>query len=350
MKKTFWLAVFLMPWLTGCQIGYYMHSAYHQTKLLNDRESIAKVLKSGKLTDEEKRKLELVTEVKKFCEEDLGLKHSDNYTSFVKLDRPYVTYIVQAAYARELKPYLWKFPFVGQVPYKGYFRKELAEEEARSFKPEEFDTFVRGVSAYSTLGWFQDSVLSSMLRFEDFDLVELIIHETIHTTLFIKNAAEFNERLANFLGMEGMKLFYLKKEGAESPNLKKAEVDARDRKLFSDFLTKEIESLKIWYAENKDTLTADSKAARLKQIQENFTKTVRPKMDSGVYKEFERRPLNNAHLLALQTYEYDMAAFEKVHDHFGRKFQSTLDYFKSLEKDPHPDQTLKDFALRLSSH
>ncbi|MGE0529013.1 MAG: aminopeptidase, partial [Bdellovibrionales bacterium] len=209
-------AAALFPCL-GCQIGYYIHSAYHQTKLIHGRRPITWVLENSHLTPEQKRKLQLVRKVKEFGESKLGLARSRNYTTFVQLDEPYVTYIVQAAYALELKPYLWRFPLVGAVPYKGYFRRKLAEEEASSFDPEKFDTYVRGVSAYSTLGWFQDSVLSSMLRYEDHDLVELILHESIHTTLYIKNAAEFNERLATFLGHEGMKMYYLETEGPHSP-------------------------------------------------------------------------------------------------------------------------------------
>src|SRR6185312_9453872 len=110
-------------------------------------------------------------------------------------------------------------------------------EEANTFDKTKFDTYVRGVTAYSTLGWFQDSVLSTMLRYEDYELAELILHETVHTTLYIKSAAQFNERMATFLGQEGMRLFYLKTEGPSAPQLKKAEDDAHDEKLFSAFLT-----------------------------------------------------------------------------------------------------------------
>ena len=109
---------------------------------------------------------------KAFGEDELGLKQSKNYTSFIQLDEPYVTYIVQAAEAFSLKPYHWHFPFVGDVPYKGYFKKNLAEEEAASLDKNLYDTSIRGVSAYSTLGWFEDSILSSMLRYEDHDLVD----------------------------------------------------------------------------------------------------------------------------------------------------------------------------------
>src|SRR5262249_19729218 len=119
--------------LFGCQLGYYMHSAYHQSVLLNSREPIDKVLRGNRISDEEKRKLRLVQEVKNFGEQELYLRKSQNYSTFVKIDDPFVTYVVQAAFKWELKPYHWKFPLIGEVPYKGYFVKAMALEEAASF-------------------------------------------------------------------------------------------------------------------------------------------------------------------------------------------------------------------------
>jgi predicted aminopeptidase len=334
---------------TGCQIGYYMHSAYHQAGLINSRESIEKVLRKSSTTDEERHKLKLVQDVKAFSEKELGLKASQNYTTYVKIDDPYVTYIVQAAYAQELKPYLWHFPFVGDVPYKGFFKKSMALEEAAAFDKNQYDTYVRGVSAYSTLGWLQDSVLSSMLRYDDYDLAEIIIHETVHTTLFIKSAAEFNERMATFLGEEGMKMYYRQKEGPNSKAFAKVEEDLHDQKIFSAFVTKEIESLKKWYSENKAHFSVEKKAVRLKEIQTRFAQEVRPLLKSEGYRDFEKRELNNAYLLAIQTYEYSLSDFQKLFDHFDHDYGKTLAWLKGLEKDPNPAQTLKDFVAGLGS-
>lgn len=309
--------------------------------LVHKRKPIEKALQSDKLTPEQKDKLKLVQEVKAFGESELGLVKTSNYSTYIQLDQPYVTYVVQAAYAYELKSYLWKFPFVGAVPYKGYFKKKYADEEAAGFNKDDFDTYVRGVSAYSTLGWFQDSVLSSMLRYDSQDLAETIIHETLHATLYVKSAADFNERLATFMGHEGMKLFYLNKEGKDSPTLKRAEDDTYDQALFSKFLTKEMEDLKKWYVDNKGKVNKETKAARLKEIQQRFALI---KFKTTNYSEFGKRELNNALLLSYQTYEYSLADFEKLYNHFGRDFRKTLDWLKNLKDNDKPDQALKDFV------
>lgn len=346
LLKTLFASAVLIT-CTGCQIGYYLHSAYHQSKLIHSRRSITRELRSDQLSADQKRKLLLVGEVKAFAETKLGLASSSNYTSFVQLEEPYVTYIVQAAYARELKPYLWNFPFVGKVPYKGYFRKKLAEEEAAGFSGEEYDTFVRGVTAYSTLGWFQDSVLSSMLRYDDHDLVELIIHETTHTTLFVKGGVDFNERLATFMGHEGMKLYYIEKEGADSPTLKRAANDIHDQHLFSKFITAELADLEKWYADNKATLTPETKAARLTALQDKFNKELKPKLKTDNHDDFGKRKLNNAYLLAFKNYEDNLDDFAKVYEHFGRDYQKTLAYLMTLKNEDKPDQILKEFVSKL---
>lgn len=328
----------------GCQLSYYAHSAYHQARLIKSRIPIKEALESSNLSEEQKRKLRLVEDVKAFGEQELGLAKSSNYTSYIQLDEPYVTYIVQAANAYELKPYLWSFPFVGKVPYKGYFRKAMAEAEAAEFDRTKFDTYVRGVSAYSTLGWFEDSVLSSMLRYEDHDLVEMILHETVHATLFIKNAIDFNERLATFMGHEGMKIYYLKREGSDSINLRKALDDSHDQDLFSKFLTSETEELKKWYETHKGQISAEQKEARLKEIQDRFRKELSLKMKTKNYSEFEKRQLNNALLLAYHTYEYSLEDFQKAFDLHDHDFKKTLAYFKTLESSKNAAQTLKDFV------
>ncbi len=333
----------------GCQIGYYLHSGYHQSKLINSRKSIEKMLKSDKLNEAQKSKLRLVGEVKVFGESTLGLSKSSNYTSFIQLEESHVTYIVQAAYAHELKPFLWKFPFVGEVPYKGYFRRKLADKEAAGFDKSKYDTSVRGVSAYSTLGWFEDSVLSSMLRYEDNDLAELILHETIHTTLFIKSAAEFNERLATFMGHEGMKLFFRARDGEDAPALKTALLDTADQKAFSAFITQELKELKKWYEDNAGKVTPELKTARLKEIQTRFLYKLKPTLKTRNYDEFASRELNNAILLAYQTYEYSLEDFEKLYEHFGRDFARTFDWLKTLKDDPSPAETLKKFVAGSSA-
>ena len=326
--------------LMGCQVGYFASSAYNQSKLLRARQPIEDVLTDPAVTEETKRKLKLVLEVKKYGEETLGLKPNKNYLTYVALDRDYVTYVLQVAPFNELTHYEWDYPIVGKMPYKGFFNPELAKAEAGKFPPEKWDTYVRGVSAFSTLGWFHDPVLSSMMRYSDHELVETILHETVHANIYIKNHADFNERLAMFMGVQGMKQFYSAREGTSSTTLKTVEKEDGDEKLFSKFISAELDSLKLWYKDHK-SFTPDEKKDRLAAIQNSFKAKLQPKMSTDMYKRFSDMKLNNALLLTYKTYLYDMTDFEKLFVKKKRDYKATLDFCRSLEGEKDPEAALK---------
>jgi predicted aminopeptidase len=330
--------------LCGCQLDYIAHSAYNQSKILRARKPIEKVLDDPSVPEETKRKLKLVLEVKKFGEEKLGLKPNESYLSFVQLDRDYVSYVLQVAPFNELTHYEWDYPIVGKMPYRGYFVKDLAKDEAKKFPPDKWDTYVRGVSAYSTLGWFHDPVLSSMIRYSDHELVDTILHETVHANIYIKDHADFNERLAMFLGGLGMKQFYAQKEGTDSKTLKDVANEEGDEKKFSEFISRELDELKKWYQEHK-TFSEDEKKARLTEIQTRFTEKLKPKLKSDSYTKFVDLKLNNALLLTYQTYLYDLSDFQKLYEKKNHDYRAVLEFCKSLEKSADPEKSLKSAVL-----
>lgn len=335
--------------LCSCQITYYLKSAYQQAKLLNKREPIEKILKRKDLDPQVRRKLELTLEAREFASNQLGLAHTRNYKSFVQLDGDAVTYVVQAAPPYELKHHLWHFPVVGSMPYKGYFIKAEADEEAQKFRSENYDVYLRGVSAYSTLGWFEDPLYSSMLQYQEHDLVETIIHEITHATVYIKNSSDFNERLATFVGNEGMIQFYEKKEGVNSPTVKLAKKEMADLKIFSRFLSEEIPNLKNFYQAKefsslKDDEKKVAKQKKINQIKDDFKVKVLPKLQTDTYKNFPNVDLNNARILSYQTYIQDLSLFEKVFEKKNKSVQDFMEVMKSFKSSENPEQALKDWV------
>lgn len=311
---------------------------------MNRRVAISETVKDPSLPPEARIKLELAIAARKFAEENLGLKATNNYTSFVQLDGDYVSYIVTAAPAYDLKPHLWTFPFTGAVPYKGYATKAEAIEEAKEFNPQEFDTHIRGVSAYSTLGWFDDPILSSMLKYRDYSLVNLIIHETVHATLYIEDNADFNERIATFIGNVGAEAYYLKTEGPQSKTLKEVRLANEDEKLFSEFISEEVKNLNTWYKQHANEMSPEKKSQRLAEIKERFLKTVKPQLKIYNYDYFIKQKLNNAFLLSLKTYVFDQTDFEKAYEKLNKSFPALVEFAVSLEKVPEPEKHLKQFA------
>ena len=341
------LLVLGMAFMTAsCQIGYLAKSAYNQLSLLNQRVPIEDVLKDPKLEPAEKQKLILSQDVRQFAEAKLKLNVKKNYSTYVKLDRPYVSYVVSASPKWKLETHLWGFPIVGKMPYKGFFAEKDAKEEAESLKLENFDVYVRGVSAYSTLGWFKDPLLSSMLRYKDHDLVNTIIHESVHATLFIKSEADFNERLATFLGNKGMELYYQQKEGENSETLKLVRNENIDEKQFSDFITAEIKSVETWYSEQKEQ-KEELRQSRFQEIKTNFVEKVKPKLITDSYLKFDTIDLNNARLIVYKTYLQDMSDFENLYTLCGKDFEKFMNTVKQIEKHEKPSQGLKDLVAEL---
>ncbi|MBK7890383.1 MAG: aminopeptidase [Bdellovibrionales bacterium] len=340
---------------SACQAPYLVKSAWSQVGLLNSREPLEKVLAKPELADAVRTKLLLARDAKLFAETELGLKKTQNYESYVELGRSHVSYVVSAAPKNRLEHFEWWFPFVGSVPYKGYFNPDDAKEEAESLRKENLDVVVRGVSAYSTLGWFRDPILSSMLRYTDYDLANTIIHEAVHATLYIKSNADFNERLATFIGNIGAELFFLKREGPSSETLKLAKSESEDERLFTDFISKEIETLKMWYEKNspedRDQSHAfdENRTIQFKLIFDHFKNEVAPKLTNEKYRERlseELAPdkLNNARLLLWRLYFHDLGDFDRAYAKLDKNPSRFIEFAKSLESAKDPEVALKEFA------
>lgn len=228
------------------------------------------------------------------------------------------------------------------MPYKGYFSEAGAKEEETQLKKENLDTHLRGVSAYSTLGWFQDPLLSSMLRYKDFDLVNTLIHETVHATLYIKHEADFNERLASFLGSKGAELYYQQIEGPHSTTLAEVKKDNEDEKTFSQFISAELTSLEEWYKKLPETDRREEiRNQRISEIQKRFSEQVQPKMLTRNYDKFVTMKLNNARLLVYKTYMQDLSDFQKLFEKTGSSFSKFIEACKTLEDQKDPSAGLK---------
>jgi predicted aminopeptidase len=334
--------------LQACQLNYLLKSGYNQALILKARQPIDRALLDPSIPEEFKRKLRLTKEAKQFAETRLHLKQTRNYESFVMLDRDAVTWAVSAAPRFELSAYLWSFPVIGKVPYKGFFSIEEAHDEAKILEQQGYDTYVRGVSAYSTLGWFDDPLLSSMLKMRDVDLVDTIIHETTHATVFVKSRADFNERLATFVGMVGAEKFYFEKEGPDSETVKHLRLENEDGKKFSAFFTVELKVLDEIYRKLRDPSSTLSDAQKisakqsgLKAMVDRFQRDVVPSMQTSAYKEILRGSPNNARLISLKTYYQDLSDFEAAYEKFDRDFSKLLEFCKSLAKSDDPEKDLK---------
>ncbi|MCB0318472.1 MAG: aminopeptidase, partial [Bdellovibrionales bacterium] len=186
---------------------FVLRASYEEVKILLARTPIDKLLASDKTDQETKNKLTFVTNVRKFAQE-MGLDPKESFTLYTEVKKDPLAWVFMAAKPDSFSLKTWWFPFVGSVPYKGFFEEKDALAAAKSSSAEGWETWVRGTDAFSTLGWFNDPLLSTTLKRDQFTIANTVIHEIFHSTFWVKDQVEFNESAANFIGVFGMLDFY----------------------------------------------------------------------------------------------------------------------------------------------
>src|SRR5437867_5548064 len=190
-------ALFLSSTRTG---RYLARAGWEESRILLRRRPIAKIVSDTTVPAATRRKLKLVLDARAFASTALGLNVGNSFTTYSPLDHDTLVLVLSAAYRDRLEYFTWWFPIVGSVPYKGYFDFGEARAEERTFFNRGFDTYLRPASAFSTLGWFNDPLVSTTLRSDTLSLANTVIHELTHNTYFASGQAEFNESFANFAG------------------------------------------------------------------------------------------------------------------------------------------------------
>jgi predicted aminopeptidase len=318
-------------------IGYLCQAAGGQFKILSENIPIEKVIQNPQkyaISGNDLVKLKDVAQVKEFAEKELGLAASGNYRNFKKLKDKYVAYQVSASDALALKPYTWYFPIAGRVPYLGFFSKEGQMLKAKNLMQKGYDVRLQNIIAYSTLGWFKDPLLSSMLLLSREELINTIIHEMAHATIYFPGDTDFNESVATFLGDEGAVLYLQKKLGQGNIYSKRIADEKYDERIFSEHMKKIIADLTSLYH------SAESREEKLKkkwQIIKKGQDELRARKNefrTKVYYFFfdPKFHPNNAHFLAYRRYILDQSLFIEGYRKHQNDYVKYLQFLKSLVK------------------
>jgi len=284
---------------TGCSLPYLADTAYHHLALLAHRRPVAEVIDDPATPEPLRGQLRQVEQVRVFAR-DLGLKVDDNYAAFVDVGREYVTVNLSACPPDRFAPYEWRFPFVGAAPYKGYFRVSWARREEQRLRDAGYETYLRGVPAYSTLGWLADPLFSTMVGDDPYDLADTLFHELTHATVFIRGQVPFDETLATFVAERATLAYAAERTGTDSEEV------ARLRRGYAE--AHRFEGLVHQLYEELDTLYRDAPpdvATRRDAIYARFRDLLHDPasgLTSPGYRRFADPPLNNARLLAYHRY------------------------------------------------
>lgn len=334
----------LAAWWVAGQLGgcYLMAQGQEQARLLLARRPVEEVLAGGGLAAGAQAKLRLVGRAKAFGAQALGLRVGDSYGSYVPLDRDAVSYVAAGAPRYGLAPHTWWFPLVGAVPYKGHFVRAQAEAEASALRAQGLDALVRPVAAFSLLGWVSDPVYEPMLAYDEAALVELILHELTHATLYLPGEAAFNEAFASHVGQAGAEAFFLAEEGASSAHLAQARASVRDRARFAAFLNRVVARLEAEYAlPGSEAEKAARKAASFAWAKARFREEVLPTLEGRRFRNFDQLPLNNAWIASFRTYDARPERFAQAQARFQGELKATVAFFRDhVAKAPKPEAFL----------
>ena len=298
--------------VVGCaQLSYYVQAAHGQFSLLSEAKPIDDWLSDPAVGDTLKSKLTKVKEIRRFAARELGLPDNDSYTTYADLKRPYVLWSVVATPELSLEPVHWCFPVAGCVNYRGYYSKDQAQAYAAELRARHYDVQVGGVPAYSTLGFFNDPVLSTFIQYPEGELARMVFHELAHQVVYAPGDSRFNESFAVTVEEVGVER-WMEKYGNEK--MRKAYVQYRARK--QDFLAllrktrRELEENYASKVSNEDK--RKRKAEIFQQLQDEYQEL---KVSWGGYSGYDRwfsEPLSNAHLAEIATYHDLVPAFRAL--------------------------------------
>ncbi len=309
------VAVIAAVWAQGtaCSPTYVLRAGWEEAKILRARQPIAEVILAPDTDERTRGKLTLAREARRFAIDSLRLDAGDSYTTYVRLERDTLALVLSAAYPDRLASKTWWFPVVGHVPYRGFFDLENAAAEQRALEEEGWDTYLRPTAAFSTLGWFSDPLLSTVVRYDEVELVSTILHELSHNHLFVPGRVRFNESYATWVGRAGAARFFCGRAGGGGDTVwcNRARDRWHDVQAFSGFLDGMVGELEVVYGDT--AATTEEKVARRSTIferhRQRFLDDVRPSLGSLTFRGFLSMEWNNATLLSRMRYYHRLRDF-----------------------------------------
>jgi predicted aminopeptidase len=324
------LAVLLGGPLTGCgNLGYYVQAMGGHFEVMQAAQPISEIVRNPASDPQLRKKLEEVQAIREFASRELALPDNNSYRSYVDVGRPYVVWNVFAAPEFSLEPKRWCMVLVGCVNYRGYYAREDAERLAAELRQEGYDTHVGGVPAYSTLGYFDDPVLSTFLRHGTPEVARVVFHELAHQLVFVADDSAFNESFATAVENEGMRRWLASSTALDRRPAFEAQ---RERKAAFAGLMRDYR--KQFHALYQSAGSADrlrpAKAELLAALRRDYAELKASWGGYSGYDNFFAEDLNNAKLASLSLYSALVPAFEALLEQEDRELPRFYQRVRSL--------------------
>ncbi len=291
----------------GC---YLLQSAAGQLSLMSKRQPIARVIDAPGTTPQLRTQLESAASIRDFASRELKLPDNGSYRKYADIGRPYVVWNVVAAPEFSVEAKKWCFPIVGCVAYRGYFAEAKARRFAARLHAQGYDVLVGGVAAYSTLGHFDDPILSTMVNWDDVELAAIIFHELTHQLIYVRNDASFNEALATTVEEEGVRR-WLTSLGRGQDLAEHLLLQKRYLQVIA-LMSKTREQLRALYASGlPPPLMRGRKREEFAALRESYAAL---RAEWGGHAPFDawfKEDINNAHLASIATYYGCVPGFQR---------------------------------------
>ena len=338
--------------LVGCNnLSYYAQATKGQWEMVAKRQSVQTLIDDPGQPEKLVNALTKVAAIRDFASSELALPDNKTFRYYSDLGRPYAVWNVIATPAFSLSPKTWCFPIAGCVAYKGYFSKANAQALNHELVDQSYDTFLYGVSAYSTLGWFSDPILNTFVHYDELSLAGLIFHELAHQVVYVKDDSAFNEAFATALQIEGLKRWV---KATQDETVFEAYMERRTKNQritemvlsFRDKLSRLYQGFESRKAagETLDTQTMQqAKRALFESMKNQYQSMKQEGQGTRYYDWWFELPLNNAHLIAVATYY-------RLVPEFSRMIAQSKDisaFFHRVEELAKLDKPTRDRSLGL---
>ncbi|HET8624353.1 MAG TPA: aminopeptidase [Gemmatimonadales bacterium] len=298
-------------YLASDDVRYVTRAGLEESRILRDARPIDQLIADPAIKPEFRASLGLVRKTRDHAA-GLGLAAKQTYTTFTDIGRDTLLLNLSAAPKNCICPYTWKYPIVGRIPYKGFFDFRRARLEAGGLAARGYDVYLRPAAAFSTLGWFNDPLLSTALTRDSVELAALVFHEIAHNSLYVRSATPFNESFAEYVGYHAAEHFF--RTRGDTAAARRALDRWHDEMVLGRYYAELTARLDNFYATQPDSMALErGRAEAAEWARAQLAGPVGAELRTYRIGRLSERPINNAQLIGATIYRTRLDLFDRWH-------------------------------------